>query len=92
MRKPTKTYPRIRWADGTMSHVVKRGRMWYFHVPATDGDCGGEHGTDSMWGVKDAAEAYGGELVRIPNPYYEKQRQEYEAHQLARKLAPFFRF
>lgn len=84
MRKPAKTFVRIRWADDSTSNVTRRGRMWVFHVPAGNRDVGGEHGTDSMWGVEDAAKAYGGTVERYPNPHYDQQRKAYEAYQLRR--------
>lgn len=89
MQRPKKTYPYIRWADGTLSAVTKRGRMYYFHVPPRPGSNGGEHGTDSMWGVKDAAKHYGGTVERRPNPGYEEQMQTYRRIQLRKNLFPF---
>lgn len=90
MKKPAKTYPVIRWADGNISRVWKKGRMWTFHVPDTPDCSGGEHGTDSMWGVKDVAENYGGSVEREPNPHYAQQLESYEQYRARRLLRMFF--
>lgn len=94
MRKPAKTFVRIAWSDqpGSVSNVTKRGRMYVFHVPTSEGDAGGEHGTDSMQGVYDAAKAYGGVVERVPNPHYAQQRRAWEAYQLRRTLGGFTRW
>jgi hypothetical protein len=89
MRKPAKTIPVIRWADGSTSIVHKGKPGWWFHVP---GDAGGEHGTDSMWGVKDTAAAHGGKVERIPNPDYAAQLRAWENSELRRMFRPFFDF
>lgn len=87
MRKPTKTRLEVRWPDDSRSHVVRRGKMWHLYLPN-----GQDHGSSDLQGVEDNAKAYGGVLLRLPNPAYDRERREWENAQLRRMFRPYFSF
>ena len=86
MKRPAKSYPVIRWADGSTSVIHKRGRMYTFRTPWTATSHGGERGTDSMLGVRDVVEDYGATIERVPNPNYEAQLDAFRAYEARRDI------
>ena len=86
MKRPAKTYPVIRWVDGSTSVVHKVGRWYKVRVPWTPTSHGGEAGTDSMQGIEDLVADHGATLERVPNPHYEKQLEAFRAYEARREV------